>query len=106
MGVWGGRVAGAGPLQSPPWEHQRMGRVSTDVWTPGMQVVKQSLQAADTGMGQQRVLLQENNKNKKPTEVHVRFCYQWILVPTKKKTFGFQNNLDFRISDLGLWLCR
>lgn len=97
-------VAGAGPLPSPTWDHQRMGRVSTDVWAPGMHIVKQGLQAAYTGVAQQRVLLQENEtKNKFTSGVHVRFCYQWFLVLTTKKKFGFQNNLYFIISDLGLW---
>lgn len=45
-------VAEAGLLPSPSGEYQRMGKVSTHVWTPGMQVVKQGLQAANTGMGQ------------------------------------------------------
>lgn len=51
-GSLGQEVAEAGLLASPSGEHQRMGRVSTHVWAPGMQVVKQGLQAADTGMGQ------------------------------------------------------
>ena len=69
---WEGVMAGAGSLQPPPWEHQRRGRVCTKVWAPSMQVVKQGFQAADTGVGQQRVLLQKNNK---PTDVHVIFHY-------------------------------
>lgn len=93
-----GQEGGRGWL--PLWEHQKIGRVSTDVWAPGMQVIKQGFQAGNTGIGQQRVLLQTNKQN--PTEVNVRFCYQWVLVSIKKKTCGFQNNLDFRISNMGL----
>lgn len=34
----------------PLWEHQRMGKVSTNVWAPGVEVVKQGFQAANTGI--------------------------------------------------------
>ena len=90
---WEGVTAGAGSLQPPPWEHQRRGRVCTNVWAPGMHIVKQGLQAANTGVGQQRVLLQRNNKTRRHTHQ--------ISLPTKKKHLVFKTT-GFQIGDVAL----
>ena len=68
-----------------------MGRVSTHIWIPGMQVVKQGLQAADTGMGQHRVLLQENKTHR---------CLCQVLLPmdfgsNQEKKCWFSEQLGF-----------
>lgn len=99
MGVWGGRVAGAGPLQSPPKEHQRTRKVSTDVWASGMQVVKQGLQAANTGMGQKRVLLQTK---KPPQKFMSGFATDEFWCQPRKKHLVFR---IIWISEFQIWDC-
>lgn len=96
---WESRTEGWQGL-APPWEHQRMGKVSTDVWAPGMQVVKQGFQAANTGIGQQRVLLQTNKRtNKTPS------CQ--ILLPmsfdaNQEKKFWFSQQFVFQNFGFGI----
>lgn len=83
----------------PLWEHQRIGRVSTDVWAPGMQVVKQGFQATNTGIGQQRVLLQTN---KTPQKFTSGFATNEFWCQSRKKHLVFR---IIWISEFQIWDC-
>lgn len=58
----GWEVAAARPSSS---QGSRDGQVPTELGAPGLQVAKQGLQAADTGLGQQRVPLQGSTDRQK-----------------------------------------
>lgn len=81
----------------PLWEHQRMGKVSTNVWAPGMQVVKQGFQAANTGIGQQRVLLQTNKRTNK-TQVLLPMSFD----ANQEKKFWFSEQFVFQNFGFGI----